>query len=41
MLWEKGDFILMEIEGSIVDATIKLPPTMVVEGQVVKGHQFG
>jgi hypothetical protein len=37
----KGGFILMEIEGSIVDATIKLPPTMVVEGQVAKGHQFG
>jgi len=31
----------MEIEGSIVDATIKLPPTMVVEGQGAKGHQFG
>jgi hypothetical protein len=31
----------MEIKESIVDATIKLPPTMVVEGQVVKNHQFG
>jgi len=28
-----------EIEGSIVDATIK-PPTMVVEGQVGKNHQL-
>ncbi len=26
-----------EVEGSIVDATIK-PPTMVVEGQVGKSH---
>jgi len=31
----------MEIENSIVDPTIKLPPTMVVEGQVAKGHQLG
>jgi hypothetical protein len=31
----------MEIEKSIVDPTIKLPPTMVVEGQVAKGHQLG
>jgi len=31
----------VEIEKSIVDATIKLPSTMVVEGQVAKGHQFG
>jgi len=30
----------MEIEKSIVDPTIKLPPTMVVEGQVAKGHQL-
>jgi hypothetical protein len=29
------------MEGSIVDATIKLPPIMVVQGQVAKGHQFG
>jgi hypothetical protein len=31
----------MEIERSIVDATIKLPLTMVVGGQVAKDHQFG
>ncbi len=31
----------MEIEKSILDPTIKLPPTMVVEGQVAKGHQLG
>jgi len=31
----------MEIEKSIVDPTIKLPPTIVVEGQVAKGHQLG
>ncbi len=31
----------MEIKEFFVDATIKLPPTMVIKGQVVKGHQFG
>jgi hypothetical protein len=31
----------VEIEKSIMDLTIKLPPTMVVEGQIVKGHQLG
>jgi hypothetical protein len=28
-----------EVEGSIMDATIK-PPTMLVKGQVVKSHQL-
>jgi hypothetical protein len=28
-----------EVEGSIMDATIK-PPTMVVEGQVARSHQL-
>ncbi len=37
----KRGFLLMEIKEYIVDATIKLPLTMVLEGQVVKGHQFG
>jgi hypothetical protein len=30
----------VEIEKSIVDPTIKLPPTIVGEGQVAKGHQL-
>jgi len=38
---EKGGFLLGEIDGSIVNATIKLPLIMVVGGQVAKGHQFG
>jgi hypothetical protein len=37
----KKGFSSNGIKESIVDATIKLPPTMVVEGQVVKSHQFG
>jgi len=41
MLLKKESFLLVEIEGSIVDATIKLPLTMVVEGPIAKGHQFG
>jgi hypothetical protein len=31
----------MEIEGSTLDAIIKLSLTMAVEDQVTKGHQFG
>ncbi len=33
------DLQSVEVEGFIVDATIK-PPTMVVEGQVARSHQL-